>query len=121
MELSVEELTPQGFEEVGILPTSAEVKLAVEKEFGIGSVMSMIAKCESVGYRQYDESGNVLRGKINPDDIGVFQINTYYHLESSKKMGLDIFTLQGNIAYAKYLYDTQGTRPWNWSKGCWGK
>jgi len=97
------------------------VKTAVEREFGVDNIMVQIANCESVGFRQFDKDGNVLRGKQNPQDVGVFQINEHYHLESSKKLGLDIYTLAGNIAYARYLYDTQGVQPWNWSRPCWGK
>lgn len=79
-----------------------------------------IAKCESE-VRQFDENGDVLRGIQNPKDIGVFQINEKYHLDDSIKIGFDIYTVDGNIAYAMHLLDTQGTRPWNWSKNCWGE
>jgi len=79
-----------------------------------------IAYCEST-HRQFDEDGSVLRGKANPQDVGVFQINEYYHLADSKKLGYDIHTQEGNIAYAMQLYKKQGSRPWNWSKPCWGK
>jgi peptidoglycan hydrolase-like protein with peptidoglycan-binding domain len=34
-------------------------------------------------------------------------------------MGYDINTLAGNIAYARYLYDTEGTGPWLASASCW--
>lgn len=95
------------------------VAALIAETFGAGSIMSSVARCES-GYRQYNADGTVLRGKVNPDDVGVFQINEHYHLADSQKMGVDIHTTEGNIKYAKHLYDTQGTRPWNWSKGCWG-
>lgn len=79
-----------------------------------------IASCES-HFRQLNKDGNILRGEQNPLDVGAFQINEHYHLEAAKKMGLDIETLEGNIKYARYLYDTQGTKPWNWSRACWIK
>lgn len=82
-------------------------------------IMQKIAWCES-GHRQFDENGEVLRGRQNPQDVGLFQINEYYHLEDSKKLGYDIYTIEGNIAYALYLYQQQGTTPWNWSRECWG-
>lgn len=82
--------------------------------------MMDIARCESQ-YRQYDKDGNVLRGKANPDDVGIFQVNEHYHLADSKARGDDIYTTDGNIDYAAHLLETQGTKPWNWSKGCWGK
>jgi hypothetical protein len=78
-----------------------------------------VARCESQ-YRQFDENGNVLRGKVNSKDVGAFQINEKYHLETSQKLGIDIYTLEGNIAYARYLYETQGSKPWSASSPCWG-
>lgn len=79
-----------------------------------------IARCES-GMRQFDENGEVLRGKVNKSDLGFFQINAYYHLESSKKAGFDIYTEEGNIGYALWLYKKEGTQPWKASEKCWSK
>ena len=112
--------------EVTVVVQETDIKTLLENEFGIGSVMVDIAKCES-GYRQFDKDGNVLRGEQNSLDIGLYQINEYYHLEASKKFGVDIYTLEGNISYAKYLYATQGVQPWAWSNDChrstptWGR
>ncbi|MEI6057742.1 MAG: hypothetical protein WCQ60_02105 [bacterium] len=83
-------------------------------------VLIDIARCES-SFRQYDKNGNILRGKVNAADIGVMQINEKYHLETAKSMGYDIRTTAGNLAYAKYLYDTQGADPWSASQPCWSK
>jgi hypothetical protein len=77
-----------------------------------------IAFCES-RFRQFNKSGDVLRGEVNSDDVGVVQINTYYHQKDALALGFDIMTLEGNMAYGKYLYEKQGTRPWNSSKPCW--
>lgn len=82
--------------------------------------MSAIAKCESQ-YRQFDATGALLRGLVNSKDVGVMQINEYYHLVDSKKLGYDIKTLVGNIQYGAYLLKHQGTAPWNASKKCWSK
>lgn len=79
-----------------------------------------IATCES-SLSQFDQDGNVLRGVVNSKDTGVFQINEYYHLEDSKKLGFDIYTLEGNIAYAMYLLKVDGSRHWEYSKDCWSK
>lgn len=95
------------------------IKELVENEFGRGHVMVHIARCES-HFRQFN-GGESLRGRVNPKDIGIFQINEKYHLATAKKKGLDIHTVEGNIEYARYLYDTKGTAPWIWSKPCWGK
>ena len=82
-------------------------------------IMIDVIRCEST-FRQFDENGSVLRGKVNPKDIGLSQINEHYHLETSKKLGLDIYTIEGNLAYARYLYSIRGTTDWVHSKPCWG-
>jgi len=63
--------------------------------------------------------GGVLRGVANYQDVGVFQINEYYHLDKSIELGFDIYTTEGNMDYAEHLYETQGTTPWKWSAFCW--
>lgn len=82
-------------------------------------ILAEIAKCES-RFRQWDSNGEVLRGEQNPLDRGVMQINEKYHLTDSKRLGYDIHTLEGNVGYARYLYEREGSRPWGWSKNCWG-
>lgn len=97
------------------------VEERVYEVFKDSPIMTKVAWCESRN-RQFEKDGTtVFRGKVNPDDVGVMQVNTYYHLETSKKLGMDIMTLEGNLAYAKRLYDREGTTPWNSSKPCWGK
>ncbi len=80
--------------------------------------MADIAKCES-HFRQYNKDGEVYRGSINTSDVGVMQINEKYHLKTAEKMGFDIYSLNGNVAYAKYLYQKEGSYPWISSSGCW--
>jgi hypothetical protein len=82
------------------------------------AIMYEIAKCESGGVHKID--GEVIRGYIDNDDIGKYQINLRYHDARATEMGLDVFTESDNEEYASYLYDTQGTQPWNASKPCWG-
>jgi hypothetical protein len=77
-----------------------------------------IAKCES-GLRQFDSNGRVLRGVVNHKDVGIFQVNEFYHLEESRRLGFDIYSVGGNIQYATWLLKSQGTEPWSWSKKCW--
>lgn len=83
-----------------------------------------ICSCESTGKlgnvpTQYDKDGNVLHGKKNPDDIGMCQINQFWNGKEATEHGWDIYTEQGNIRMANYLYETQGTTPWNSSSSCW--
>jgi len=82
-------------------------------------ILAKIAWCESRNV-QLNPDGSVLRGKINSQDVGKWQINESYHLAESKRLGLDLHTEEGNEEYAVHLFLTQGTRPWNWSKPCWG-
>lgn len=91
----------------------------ITETFGPDSIMHSVADCES-RFRQFNEDGSILRGYYNPKDVGVFQVNEYWHLETSKRLGMDIYTVEGNIAYAKHLYDLNGTRDWNASRSCWG-
>lgn len=81
--------------------------------------LKKIAWCESRN-RQFNPDGTVLRGVVNSQDVGKYQINEYYHLRASQALGMDILTLNGNTAYAEHLYKTQGSKPWNWSNHCWG-
>lgn len=83
-------------------------------------VLVDIAFCES-RFRQTDEQGVILRGKVNRRDIGVMQINLDYHERDAKKSGLDLTTLEGNVSYARELYEKQGTDPWVYSSKCWKK
>ncbi len=78
-----------------------------------------VAYCES-RFRQADSEGNLYRGVANKKDVGVMQVNEHFHEEDSKVLGYDIQTLKGNMAYARYLYEKQGMKPWKASKPCWG-
>ena len=83
-------------------------------------ILAEIAKCES-RFRHLNKDGEIFRGKVNKSDIGVMQINTYYHGKKAEELGLDLYSLRGNLEYAKYLHEKEGTTPWNSSKPCWGK
>lgn len=81
--------------------------------------LKRIMACES-GLRHTDK-GLVIRGVANRLDIGVAQINLYWHAESAKRLGLDLFELEDNLTYALWLYDNEGNVPWRWSRKCWDK
>ena len=83
-------------------------------------ILADIAWCES-RYRQFTPKGDILRGEVNSQDIGVMQINERYHLKTAQDLDLNLYSLEGNLAYAKYLYEKKGTAPWIHSKKCWGK
>lgn len=111
---------------VAYAPTHEEVetkekgiKEILVEELGPNHPLIEVARCES-GFRQF-ENGNPLKSHYGTEDYGVFQINTTYHLKNSKKMGIDIMTVEGNLAYARYLYEKNGLRDWKPSESCWGK
>lgn len=82
--------------------------------------MISVARCES-GFRHTLTDGSVISGKVDPADTGVMQINLRFHETRAKKMGYNLHDLQGNLAYARMLYEEQGTKPWNASAPCWQK
>jgi hypothetical protein len=91
----------------------------VKKTYANEPILIDIARCEST-FRQYDTAtGGILHGKADVDDIGVMQINEKYQLDKALNAGYDIDTVEGNVAYAQYLYDTQGAAPWKASESCW--
>ena len=101
------------------IKTKDNVASKVKVYFADAPIMQKIAYCESRN-RQFDKDGSIFRGIVNPRDVGVFQVNERYHLADSKKMGIDIYTVDGNLEYARHLYESQGTQPWSSSRPCWG-
>lgn len=81
-------------------------------------LLAEISRCEST-FRQYGKDGKVILGKVNSGDIGVMQINKHYHVEDATKLGFDIYTIDGNLGYARYLYGKYGSDPWSSSSKCW--
>lgn len=71
--------------------------------------------------KHYNADGSVMRGDVNPADIGACQVNLKYHGAAAEKKGLDLFNESDNYEYAIGLYSKEGSTPWNWSKSCWGK
>lgn len=92
----------------------------VREYFSDTPILADIAWCES-RMRHFGEDGKIFRGKANPNDVGVMQINTGFHSEDAKELGIDLYSLSGNLAYAKHLYEKEGTKPWRASKPCWGE
>lgn len=79
-----------------------------------------ISSCEG-GLMQFEKDGRILRGRVNPRDIGIFQINSDHHEDTYLKLNIDVFTPRGNIEYAKFIFDQNGTQPWYLSEFCWKK
>jgi hypothetical protein len=81
--------------------------------------MRRIAWCESKYHHTDPQSGQIIRGFVNRNDIGIMQINETYHGKAAQALGIDLYSLDGNLRYARYLYDREGTRPWSSSQPCW--
>lgn len=71
-----------------------------------------IARGES-GLKQWHADGRVVRGIVDRDDTGLFQINRRYWDEEAKRLGLDYENdIVDNIKMARHIYKTQGVTAW---------
>jgi len=102
---------------VATVPRS-EIEALVREYFSDAPVMVQIARCES-GFRQFNGNGVVLKNPTSSAK-GIFQIMESLHTRTAANLGHDILTIEGNLGYARHLYEKEGTRPWNASKHCWG-
>lgn len=102
---------------VAVEPVDTET--AVRSYFADIPVMIEVARCEST-FRHELTDGSILQGRVDPADTGVMQINKRYHEATATAMTLDLDDLYDNMAYARYLYEKQGTQPWSASMPCWG-
>lgn len=111
--------------QIATAPVVPEVVEAVNTEAAVRAyfsdipVLVQVARCES-HFRHTLADGTVLKGVVDSRDTGVMQINTGYHAAVASSMGLDLTDLNDNMAYARHLYEEQGTQPWNASRPCWG-
>lgn len=94
-----------------VAQTPAVVEKRVRELFADAPVMIEIARCESK-FRQFTDSGAVLRGGGSGGMVGVFQFYEAIHAAAALALGFDIATLEGNLGYARHLYTQSGTRPW---------
>ncbi|MFM2340329.1 MAG: hypothetical protein RLZZ360_965 [Candidatus Parcubacteria bacterium] len=116
-----------------VSPTDPEVdpnyvEARVREYFADIPVMIGICGCESE-FRQFREDGTLLVSRwINPETgkrgssaTGVCQITYKNHYPAwSDSPETNVTTLDGNLAFARELYLSEGTAPWNESKSCWG-
>ena len=122
--------TPSGFKIWAIQLIQIKIAFAEYNVWDGYPQLKRICSCESWGNndkkpRQFRNDGSLLwgndpeTGKPVEKDVGACQISTKYWLKDSKKLGYDIFTYDGNIGFAKWLYDKKGSEPWNPSRQCW--
>ena len=91
----------------------------VRRYFEDTPILAEIARCESSFRHEDPRTGKVLRGVVNTNDLGMMQINAIYHGDTARRLGYDLETLEGNLSYAAYLYEREGTQPWSASRTCW--
>ena len=89
------------------------VEDAVRFYFADAPVMIDVARCET-HFKQYNSDASPYYD-ASKTYIGVFQISEKIHEAKASALGFNLATLDGNIRYARYLYDASGTNPW---KGC---
>jgi hypothetical protein len=99
--------------------TNAGIRDKVAKAFHDAPTMVYVAECES-RFRQFTDSGNVLYGGYQNAMVGIFQVYERVHGGDAKRLGYNLETVDGNISYARHLYNRSGTDPWISSFGCWG-
>ena len=102
---------------IALAGDNSTVEAAVRRFFSDTPVMIHIASCESQ-FHQFNTDGTVLHGGDKGHMIGIFQIAPM-HLSEARAHGFDINTVTGNMAYAKLLYEQNGTSPWLDSSPCW--
>lgn len=105
--------TPMQPAQAQVANPNAGVEAKVREYFADIPVMIDIAKCET-SFRQYTASGETLKDPTG-SYIGLFQIDEQAHFIAAWGQNFNLYTLEGNMGYARYLYGKIGTRPW---KGC---
>ncbi|MEN9649509.1 MAG: hypothetical protein RL094_476 [Candidatus Parcubacteria bacterium] len=103
-----------------IINVNAGIEAQTRAYFADIPIMAEIARCES-HFRQYAKDGSTFRGVVNNKDVGIMQVNEYYHLARAQKLGIDLYSVEGNLQYALRLFNEQGSQPWVSSSPCWGK
>lgn len=96
----------------------ADTERIVRSYFKDIPVLIQIARCEST-FRHTLSDGSILKGRVDPADTGVMQINKRYHEKAAAALKLNLDDIYHNMAYARHLYETQGTQPWSASAPCW--
>jgi hypothetical protein len=78
-----------------------------------------IMRCESSHYGGAVNYNRRPDGTIWSTDVGMWQINNYYHEATATSMGLDIYNEYDNVTYGFWLLANEGTHHWKASAYCW--
>lgn len=71
--------------------------------------MMQVLNCES-GFQEWDSNGHILTSKTN--DVGIAQINVPTWGTKALELGYDLYTTEGNLRMARYIYDNAGIKSW---------
>ncbi len=93
-------------------------RLSLKYGFSTSSVMAVI-KCESQMYGGAENKNIDKDGNVWSIDKGFLQINSYYHTDTMKSLGLDINNKWDSLEYGFMLMKEQGLSPWKASRSCW--
>lgn len=86
-------------------PVSASVEDLVRAAFSDAPIMVEIARCES-RLRQFNADGTVLMGGMGGRFVGIFQEHISWE-RIAQRDGYSIYTVEGNIRMARWLYDEE--------------
>jgi soluble lytic murein transglycosylase-like protein len=87
------------------------------EEYGVDEQLARdIIYCES---RFLEDARNY--DAVVGEDVGLFQLNSYYWQYVMAEKGWDIYNTKDNIEAGMWLLSVEGSTPWNWSKFCWSK
>lgn len=81
-----------------------------------GNRVLKIAMCES----NFDSAAIGERAVVGKD-LGLFQINSYFHGDRADELGLDLMDAYDNTKFAVMLMRSEGLKPWKASQHCWAK
>jgi len=112
-----QQVIPQKEIKIEVRYTEEGIIERVKQEFKDAPIMVEVARCES---RFKPAAHNTKLNKDGTTDGGIFQLNSV-HDEELALLGLDKFDPEDNIKFTRLLYDRSGLRPWESSRGCWGK
>ena len=105
---------------IGVAKPPVVQTVLAEEKFSDYPLLVKICKAES-NNRQFKKDGRVLRGIVNPSDIGFCQINEPIWNDKARELGYDIYTEEGNKKMSIYIFLHEGSTPWNSSRAKWNK
>ena len=84
------------------------------KRYGIDEQLARdIIRCES----NFHEDA-INKKAVVGEDVGIFQLNSYYWQDYMAERGWDIYNTKDNIQAGMWLLSTDGVKHWSWSAHC---